>query len=314
MRFSFTVILALVLFLAVPSFAQDADKTQTVPSTMQIERASTLAAPVQVPTAGVFMVLTNNAAAPDRLVGADSAAADGVELVSLSVGDDGRMALNRVDAIDVPAGEPLVLGMGGSSLLMTGVKSQFKTGEKFPMNLKFEHAGTVPVNVEVIDPQEMTKRFSPQTMEGVMRKLRTIQENREKAENPSFLDRLRNKVRSLLGRAPENTPGVTKTMPALPADAAMQAPVHIDPNAIDPKKTPGPLPEGPMSTPDGVIPGTLPPAPQPSIGNPTDMEALPVPTVESIRATSGAVVPPSPPISARLPDGPQPGVPVKSGE
>jgi len=94
--------------------------------------------------------------AADRLTGAR---AERVEKIEIHKAEqiDGVMTMAPVDAIDVPAGGMAHLGPGGFHLMLFGIDSPLKEGDKLQMTLIFQQAGevsiTVPVSKKMGDPQ-----------------------------------------------------------------------------------------------------------------------------------------------------------------
>jgi copper(I)-binding protein len=99
-------------------------------------------------TGGAYLRIDNAAGAADRLIGASSAAAERVELHTMSMQGD-VMRMRQVDAIDVPAGEAVELKPGGQHLMLVGLKAPLRDGETIAVELRFEKAGTMTVSVPV---------------------------------------------------------------------------------------------------------------------------------------------------------------------
>ncbi|MDE0407947.1 MAG: copper chaperone PCu(A)C [Alphaproteobacteria bacterium] len=109
---------------------------------------------------GAAWLTIRNAGGEDRLVGAESPAAERVE-IHTHVHEGGVMTMRRVDAIDVPAGGEAALEPGGNHLMLFGLKAGLKTGSSFPLTLLFEKTGPVTVKVRVAPLAEtMPKRKS----------------------------------------------------------------------------------------------------------------------------------------------------------
>lgn len=107
---------------------------------------------------GAAWLTIRNAGGEDRLVGAESPAAERVELHT-HIHEDGVMAMRKVEAIDVPAGGEAALEPGGDHLMLFGLKGGLKTGDRFLLTLVFEKAGAVTVEVRVAPLAEtMPKR------------------------------------------------------------------------------------------------------------------------------------------------------------
>jgi copper(I)-binding protein len=57
--------------------------------------------------------------------------------------------MRPVEAIEVTPGAPIVLQPGGLHVMLIGLKAPLKEGERFPLTLTFERAGTIEVEVVV---------------------------------------------------------------------------------------------------------------------------------------------------------------------
>lgn len=98
---------------------------------------------------GVFMTLRNAGAEPDRLVKAAAPVAAAVELhTHLREGD--AMRMRPVEAIPVPARGSTTLEPGGLHVMLIGLAKPLKEGERFPLTLTFERAGSITIEVPVL--------------------------------------------------------------------------------------------------------------------------------------------------------------------
>jgi len=117
-------------------------------SQVEIENAWARATPPGAKTGAGYMVIRNKSAAPDRLVGAQSAASARVEThVHIREGDVYRM--RQVEGYDVPANGSFELKPGGAHLMFVDIRRPFKEGEKIPVTLKFEKAKDITVEFHV---------------------------------------------------------------------------------------------------------------------------------------------------------------------
>lgn len=98
-------------------------------------------------TAGAYMGFKNDGAV-DWLRSATAAVSSSVELHSMSM-DGGMMRMRRLDAIELPAGATVMLEPGGLHMMFVGLKAPLRAGESFPLELRFEKAGKVLVQVRV---------------------------------------------------------------------------------------------------------------------------------------------------------------------
>ncbi len=98
--------------------------------------------------AGAAFMAINNTGDADRLVAAAADVSDVVELHT-HIQDGEIMRMRRVDGIDVPAGETVLLQPGGLHVMFLGLRAPLEEGQRFPLTLTFETAGDVTVDVEI---------------------------------------------------------------------------------------------------------------------------------------------------------------------
>jgi copper(I)-binding protein len=96
---------------------------------------------------GGYIALTS--AAADRLVGGSTPMAQRLELHVMAMQGD-VMQMRQVDAIVLPAGKKVELKPGGLHLMFIGLKQPLPLGSKVPVTLKFEKAGELKVDFEVM--------------------------------------------------------------------------------------------------------------------------------------------------------------------
>jgi hypothetical protein len=98
-----------------------------------------------------YMILRNNGAAADRLVGAESDVAEAVELhISEMQGE--VMTMRPIEYVEVPANGEAELKPGGMHIMLIGLKKDLKPGDKITLTLIFENAGRMDVQAEVRAP------------------------------------------------------------------------------------------------------------------------------------------------------------------
>ena len=99
-------------------------------------------------TAAGYMIIRNQSAQPERLIGGASQVAGKVQ-THVSIKDGDIMRMREVKAYDIPANGTFELKPNGSHLMLVDLKHPLKEGEKVPVILKFEKAGEVKVDFEV---------------------------------------------------------------------------------------------------------------------------------------------------------------------
>lgn len=141
--------LLLAAFLAlVPAAAMAADATV---GPLKVEQPWSRATAASAQNGSAYFAVRNTGAQPDRLLSAASTVAARTELHT-NIDDNGVMKMRQVPAIEVPAGGEAVLKPGGLHVMLMGLKAPLAEGQKFPLTLTFERAGTVTVDVTVGKP------------------------------------------------------------------------------------------------------------------------------------------------------------------
>jgi periplasmic copper chaperone A len=100
-------------------------------------------------TAGAFMQLQSPKAT--RLVDVHSPVAGRAEVHQMAM-EGQTMRMQKVDGIDLPAGQPVNLSSGGYHVMLFDLKQQLKEGEQVPLTLTFVGADKKRENVTVQVP------------------------------------------------------------------------------------------------------------------------------------------------------------------
>lgn len=142
-RSSKTLLLAAIATLALAACAGSAETGGEI-------SAEDVRTPVPVgPNGAVYMTLTNESDADDRLVGASTDVAASVELHETQM-EGGSMAMQQVDGIAIPAGGEAVLEPGGLHVMLIDVDQGLAEGDTVDLTLSFENAGDQQVTADVV--------------------------------------------------------------------------------------------------------------------------------------------------------------------
>jgi copper(I)-binding protein len=106
------------------------------------------AVPPGQPNSAVFMVLQNGSDQDRSLVAAESGAAETVELHTHTE-VDGLMQMRRIDAIALPAGEPVTLEPGGLHVMLIGLKGPLNEGSAVDLTLVLDDGTRSAVSAPV---------------------------------------------------------------------------------------------------------------------------------------------------------------------
>ncbi|MEN6541547.1 copper chaperone PCu(A)C [Parvibaculum sp.] len=114
------------------------------------------ARPTTGQTGAVYFVLKNGGTTDDALLRVETDVADKAQIHTMTM-DGTVMRMRELDKLDIPAGKTVAVAPGGIHVMLIGLKAPLKSGDKFPMKLVFEKAGSVEVSVYVQTPEEMRK-------------------------------------------------------------------------------------------------------------------------------------------------------------
>lgn len=104
-------------------------------------------------TAAGYMSISNEGAEADRLIGIETPAAKSTRLHMTEHGSDGVARMKPIEALEIPAGETVVLEPDGLHVMLMGLTGPLKEGEMVPAVLIFEHTGRMEVEFSV-DPAD----------------------------------------------------------------------------------------------------------------------------------------------------------------
>ncbi|MFE1575270.1 copper chaperone PCu(A)C [Streptomyces fradiae] len=138
---AFSAALALVAGLALGG-CSSADQADTTPR-LKVSGAF-IPEPVSADMAGGFLTVTNTGDSADTLTSVTSDLSDDVQLHETK---DQKM--RQVDSFDLPAKGELELRRGGDHLMFMGLKRTPKKGDTVRIELHFEKAGRIGVEVPV---------------------------------------------------------------------------------------------------------------------------------------------------------------------
>ena len=134
----------LSFLLAAPARADEVKAGDLV-----ISQAWSRATPGGAKTGGGFLTIENKGNAPDRLVAVSGDFAGRIEVHEMAV-KNGVMTMRPVEnGLTIEPGKTVTLAPGGYHLMMLDLKAPLKQGDKLPVTLQFEKAGTVAISLDV---------------------------------------------------------------------------------------------------------------------------------------------------------------------
>ncbi|MEK0084478.1 copper chaperone PCu(A)C [Benzoatithermus flavus] len=102
-----------------------------------------------------YLTIVNHGGQSDRLVAVEGDVAGAAELHASTVDAQGVATMHPVDGIEVPAGGEVVLRPGELHIMLMDLRRPLAKGASFPLQVRFERAGTVAVQIEVRAARDM---------------------------------------------------------------------------------------------------------------------------------------------------------------
>lgn len=138
------ILLGLTLGLLLPAIAARADGP-----TLKVVEAWTRATPPGSKTGAGYLTVQNGGD-EDRLLSASTPRAGRVEIHGMSMTGGVMKMWHEKEGATVPKGGRLTLAPGGTHLMFFEVGSPLREGEKIPLTLRFQKAGSVQVELLVM--------------------------------------------------------------------------------------------------------------------------------------------------------------------
>ena len=141
-------------FIGALAFTASAQAHDFNAGDLVIDHPYAVATPEGARTGAVyFRSIRNQGHHADRLLGGRTAVAGSVQ-IHRSTMDGNVMQMRAIDALDLPAGADVKLRHGGNlHVMLIDLKAPLRDGDRFPITLRFEHAGEKEVMVWVQQPK-----------------------------------------------------------------------------------------------------------------------------------------------------------------
>jgi len=145
---------AATLALCNAALAHEHSHRQTheyIAGTLHIQQPWSRPTVAAVPVGVVYVELKNGGEKMERLLSASTQVAERVELHT-SVMEGEMMRMRPISAVEIAPMSTAELKPGGMHIMLMGLKQPLVQGQNFALDLVFERAGVVRVNVLVRDP------------------------------------------------------------------------------------------------------------------------------------------------------------------
>lgn len=118
--------------------------------TVAVERVWSKATPPNATAAVVYLTLSNRGQVSDRLLRIASPVSDRAEVHSMRMVDGVAMMQPLNDGVELPPGDDVAFAPGGLHLMLVGLNAPLVEGQAFSIELTFERASSVIVEVHVL--------------------------------------------------------------------------------------------------------------------------------------------------------------------
>jgi copper(I)-binding protein len=115
---------------------------------LHIDHPWSRAMPPNAPAGAAYFLVENRGNSADRLVAVSTPRAGKSELHN-HVHENGLMKMVHVSAVDVAAGAQVEFSPGGYHVMLFQLNQPLQAGDRFPLTLQFEKAGSIEVEVQV---------------------------------------------------------------------------------------------------------------------------------------------------------------------
>lgn len=131
----------------------DKENQSDIPTHIVIEKAYAFATLPGQSTGAAFMIIKNTGDTDDTLLSASAKIAGITELhENLIDPDDSTMMMRKVKNIVIPAQKEVALEPTGKHIMFLKMKEPLTLDSMFPLDLTFETAGEMTIDINVIQP------------------------------------------------------------------------------------------------------------------------------------------------------------------
>ncbi len=146
--------LVIVILVAFPAFVAGGGAFALAQDDHAHHHEPDVAAPVASPAATtgtgiVYLTVTNTGSAPDRLIAAETGAAQEVSFHASGGGGDVMQMTEQPGGFTIEPGETLLLEPGGAHLMLKNLNHDLRPATTFKVTLSFEVAGDIELEVTV---------------------------------------------------------------------------------------------------------------------------------------------------------------------
>ncbi|MCG2631614.1 copper chaperone PCu(A)C [Bradyrhizobium sp. WYCCWR 13023] len=118
-------------------------------SDIVVSQAWSRATPKGAKVAGGYLTIENRGTSPDRLLSASSPAAAKVEVHQMTM-QDGIMTMRPLEeGLAIPPDGIVTLAPGGNHIMFVGLTAPLEEGQRIPVSLNFQRAGTIEATFDV---------------------------------------------------------------------------------------------------------------------------------------------------------------------
>lgn len=126
--------------------------------TLAVENPWSRATPIGATVGGGYLAIQNTGTQSDRLPGGDVEAAKTSQIHNMTMDGDVAKMREVTDGVEITPGQTVKFEPGATHLMFVGLTQPLRAGQKLSGTLRFEHAGIVYIEYEIVPIGGETRR------------------------------------------------------------------------------------------------------------------------------------------------------------
>jgi copper(I)-binding protein len=118
--------------------------------TLTVESPWSRATPSGASVGGGYLAILNTGTESDRLLGGDVETAKTFQIHNMTMDGDIARMREVTEGVEIKPGQTVKFEPGATHLMFIGLTQPLRAGQKFSGTLRFEHAGVVHIEYEIV--------------------------------------------------------------------------------------------------------------------------------------------------------------------
>jgi copper(I)-binding protein len=118
--------------------------------TLTVESPWSRATPSGASVGGGYLAIQNTGTESDRLIGGEVEAAKTFQIHNMTMDGDVAKMREVTEGVEIKPGQTVKFEPGATHLMFVGLTQPLRAGQKFSGTLRFEHAGIVHIEYQIV--------------------------------------------------------------------------------------------------------------------------------------------------------------------